>query len=604
MTTARCMCTTPCTHTRAPTRSPRRPRLAWLALACLLLVTTPGFAAIRIDIQGVEGELRSNVLAFLSVERYKDRGELDADTMTRLFNRIDGEVRSAVRPFGHYEPTIQSNFEPDGNDWRVTVRIEPGPVVRITAISIIIDGPGTDDPVFTPLREIPLLSEGMALNHGLYEQTKSELIRTAAGNGYLDVKLLQNQMLVDTAARTARIDLHLDTGPRYQFGAVSIDQTVIRPELMRRFLRFREGDPYNVTQLLRTQFALDDSLYFASVDVSPGTRDAATLTVPVTITATKSRRQFTLGAGYGTDTSVRGTIGWTDTRVNDRGHRVRVEVKASTVTQRLDARYDIPMGDPALEKFSFDAVSRADVLSDLDTTEFSLKPSVTQVRGRWQRVFSLAATHTQTDDGQTRRSSNLLVPGFVLASVPEGFLGEALFSRGFYGELIGSHSALGSDADFLRLLLQSERVFDFGAQYHLLLRAELGASLVQNFDDLPGIYRFFAGGDRSVRGFAYNSLSPEELVTLRDGTTELQNTGARHLAVGSIELARDLPRNLAIAGFFDIGNAFNRFGDPLEYSAGIGLRYRLPVVSIGLDVAQPLSRSGSPRLHLNISPKL
>ena len=42
----------------------------------------------------------------------------------------------------------------------------------------------------------------------------------------------------------------------------------------------------------------------------------------------------------------------------------------------------------------------------------------------------------------------------------------------------------------------------------------------------------------------------------------------------------------------------------MEYSAGVGLRYRLPVVSIGIDVAQPLSSSGSLRLHLNISPKL
>ena len=56
--------------------------------------------------------------------------------------------------------------------------------------------------------------------------------------------------------------------------------------------------------------------------------------------------------------------------------------------------------------------------------------------------------------------------------------------------------------------------------------------------------------------------------------------------------------------FFDVGNAFNRFGDPLEYSVGVGLRYRLPVVSLGLDMAQPLSTNDGPRLHLNISPKL
>ena len=54
----------------------------------------------------------------------------------------------------------------------------------------------------------------------------------------------------------------------------------------------------------------------------------------------------------------------------------------------------------------------------------------------------------------------------------------------------------------------------------------------------------------------------------------------------------------------DGGNAFNTFGDPLEYSVGVGLRYRLPFLSVGLDVAQSVSESGrSPRLHINFTPE-
>jgi outer membrane translocation and assembly module TamA len=71
-----------------------------------------------------------------------------------------------------------------------------------------------------------------------------------------------------------------------------------------------------------------------------------------------------------------------------------------------------------------------------------------------------------------------------------------------------------------------------------------------------------------------------------------------------VELVRDLPLNLAVATFVDAGNAFNKFGDKLEYAGGVGFRYRLPVVSLGVDVAKPLSTSGSWRLHLNITPKL
>ena len=288
----------------------------------------------------------------------------------------------------------------------------------------------------------------------------------------------------------------------------------------------------------------------------------------------------------------------------DRGHRLRFELKASQITRRVDARYDIPIGDPALERFSLEAVNKFEDQGDLDTNETSITPSITRVRGGWQWVSRVSATRTSTDDGLTKQFSNLLVPGITLASVPEGFLGESLFSRALYVELIGSQKTLGSDSDFLRLLVQSERQFNLSRKWHLLLRGELGASLVKNFDELPGIYRFFAGGDRSVRGFGYQSLSPEQPVLQRDGTTKITDVGGKHLVVASLEIVRDLPRNLAVATFIDAGNAFDHFGDKLEYAAGIGFRYRLPVVSLGVDVAKPLSTSGGWRLHLNITPKL
>jgi translocation and assembly module TamA len=85
--------------------------------------------------------------------------------------------------------------------------------------------------------------------------------------------------------------------------------------------------------------------------------------------------------------------------------------------------------------------------------------------------------------------------------------------------------------------------------------------------------------------------------------------GGRDLLTGTVEIERDLPRNFGVAAFFDGGNAMDRFSDPLAYSVGLGFRLRLPVVTVGLDVAQALRAPGynhlpGPRLHLNISPKL
>ena len=164
---------------------------------------------------------------------------------------------------------------------------------------------------------------------------------------------------------------------------------------------------------------------------------------------------------------------------------------------------------------------------------------------------------------------------------------------------------LGSNANFVRLDLRSERVLNITTLWHLLLRGEAGASAVGNFQDLPSTFRFYAGGDRSVRGFAYNELSPVE--TAPDGTQV--RVGGRALLTGTVELERDLPRSFGIAAFSDFGNAFNRWGDPLAVSVGVGFRWRLPVVTVGFDVAQAVRAPGfdprpGPRLHLNISPQL
>jgi translocation and assembly module TamA len=573
------------------------------ALLLLTVAALPAQAGIKVSVEGVQGELLRNVRLFLSVERYSDRVDIDQDMMQRLYDRIDGEVKDALHPFGYYEPTVAADFRAAGKDWQVAIEIEPGEPVRIRELRIEVTGAGSTDPVFDTLRNQNLLRIGGRLNHGDYEKIKGELELTALINGYLAERLAQTEMRTDATRHAASINLELDTGPRYRFGKIDIQQNAIRPELMDRYLRFREGDPYDDTAVRNTQYALEDSLFFSNVEVTvdPNERDPDQLTVPVHINADKSRPTFSIGGGYGTDTLIRGTLGWTDPRVNDRGHRFRVEIKASASTRQITSRYDVPIGDPALERMSLEYQNIYEDKGDLKTNTNTLRPSITRMLGsRWQTVTSVAATRT-TDDrlAGDRTTSNLLVPGIVFAAVPKGYLGEDLFTRPFYAELIGSHSALGSDSNFLRLLVQSERSFDLDVEHrwHLLLRGEAGASLVDNFSELPAIYRFFAGGDRSVRGFGYQKLSPKDA----DG----KNVGGRNLLVGSVEVVRDIPWNLSVATFFDAGNAFDKFKDPLEYSVGVGLRYRLPGVSLGLDFAKPLSQSHSSiRLHLNIAPQL
>lgn len=598
----------------------RRSFVAWMALLIAGLCSLRANADIHIDLNGVDGELRRNVLALLSLERYKDHDRLEPAAVRRLYNRVDDEVRTALKPFGYYDPKIQSSIEPPDKEhhWHVLISIDPGLPVLVDTVSVQVDGAGTADPVFTRITGAVPIRIGDRLSHAEYEKLKDSLEHAAATYGYLDARLLRNELQVEPDKHRAAIYLHLDTGVRYSFGETTIVQDTVKDKYVRRFLRYKEGDPYNALELLRTQFALDDSQYYSTVEVEAGERDRVQHTVPITIRANNSRIGYSVGAGYGTDTGFRGIASLTVPRLNSYGHRFRVQMQLSQIQQTFDARYDVPFGDPALEKFSLELNGQYALEgNNVTTNAIQLGPGITQTLGSWQRIINVNAVHTVTDDPIiVRQADNLIVPSIVFASVPEGYLGEALFTRGLYAQLIGSTTTLGARENFLRLDVQAERVIDLSRIWHLLLRGEAGVDSINNVENLPGIYRFFAGGDRSVRGFAYDDLSPVKLARApptAPGAPPLARApvkpGGRDLLTGTVEIERDLPHNFGVAAFVDGGNAMDHFSDPLAYSVGIGFRLRLPVVTVGLDIAQALRAPGfdglpGPRLHLNISPKL
>jgi translocation and assembly module TamA len=581
--------------------------LAWLPAAGAVDLFGNGDddAKIQVEFTGVEGPLLENVKALSSLHRLSTSEELDAEMVGRLAQRAPGEARTALRPFGYYAPKVETELKEADGAWKVRVAIEPGSPVMLVEQQFEITGPGREEKFLRKALARSQLKTGERLSHLAYDQLKSDLLRTALGNGYLDAGFTRTELLVDPAARTARAHVTLDTGERYRFGPTTIEQSSLREGLVRRYLRYREGDWYNAEALLRTQFALDDSQYFSLVEVLPEERDRRNKIAPVRITSESNRRHlYTIAAGYGTDTGVRGTLGWEDRRFNRAGHRVRAQIRASDIESSVGVAYIIPWTDPALEKLSFELRGFDEQHGDVETSGGTFKVGLTQVRGSWQRVLSVTVDETEdrvttVSGGSTlvdRNRSTLLVPGITYARLPPNFLGVNAVPRGFQVEVLASTEAFGSDTNFTRVVVSDERRFRIAGKWALQLRGEIGASAVGDFQELPADYRFFAGGDRSVRGYGYEELSPVDA----DGN----KIGGRHLITGSVELQRNLPKNLVGAVFMDAGNAINKFGDPLEYSVGIGLRYRLPFLSIGLDVAQSISETDrGPRLHINFTPE-
>lgn len=566
-------------------------------LATAVLLPLQALAKIEVAIPNVSEAIQTNVRAFLSLTRYADRDDVTDEVMSRLQRRIVAETRQALEPLGYYEPDVAYDVQKDGELWKVTIRIEPGRPVRLSDVNVNVTGAGAQDRVIRELLEAEEIKPGLRLNHGTYERVKGSLVRVAKNEGYLDAKLTKHDLVIDRAARRANVDLEADTGERYSFGKIEIAQDVITDEAMRRLLRMQPGDPYTLDTLLRTQYVLDDTQYFSVVDIESGEPDREARTVPITVSAEPSRKhRYAASVGYGTDTKVRGKFTWDNRRVNQDGHKFKLELLGSSIVTDLTGRYVVPVMDIALEKLEFTGTLRDEELGDTESKRAEVGAGLTQVIGRWQRVLQVRLSNEQTTEADDTSSTNFyLVPSVTYSTLPSYITGGRKRPYFFSAELRGSPETLGSDASFLQLRLKGERVFDLGELWHLHLRSEMGISRIAATSELPASQRFFAGGEGSVRGFALNELSPRD--------DQGRTIGGRNLATGTMEIVRDLPRNFGVAAFYDTGNAFDNFSDPqLQYAAGMGVRYSIAVASFGVDVAQALSESGrSPRFHLYIA---
>ena len=114
---------------------------------------------------------------------------------------------------------------------------------------------------------------------------------------------------------------------------------------------------------------------------------------------------------------------------------------------------------------------------------------------------------------------------------------------------------------------------------------------------MPASLRFFAGGDQSIRGFGYQTISPV------DASGKL--TGARYLTTGSLEYDHPVAEKWRLATFVDAGTATNDYLDPIKVGTGLGIRWISPLGPIRFDLAFGVSEVQIPwRLHFGLGAEL
>lgn len=556
----------------------------------------------KVQLNGVRGELRDNVMAHLSL----DNAPCEAPSwrLRRLMRKADAEVREALEAFGYYNSVIGiERAAAEGGCWLVVIDIDAGAAVQLRSVDVSIEGDAVFDPAFQRLQRRPPLRSGAQLDHALYERYKKAFGDLARQRGYFGSSFIESRIDIHAGQDLADVTLHWDSGPRYRFGPVTFDQEVVRSDLVERFVDFEPGDPYDGSRVAGLYDALLGTGYFASVELRSEPTPPPDNEVPVAVAMTPAKRHvYTLGGGYSTDKGPKLRAGYTDRRVNDAGHQLEAQTEISEVDSTLGVSYRLPRRDPRVEWLHLDAGYRHEntKAKRADTYKLGIKEFRRRPAGWIETRFIDLSIEDFTIAGDHQREL-LLIPGLSWTHTFPGSLSVTRPDSGHRLSLTvsGTSEWLGSDSEFLQAEVYAKFITPLWRGGRLLLRGEAGGTVKDQLRSLPASVRYFAGGDNSVRGYDYQSLGPTD--------SRGKVVGGSYKLIGSMEVDQRVRGNWSLAAFVDVGNAFDKpSAVTMKTGVGAGIRWYSPLGPIRLDVGVPLDSDApdSWRLHITLGPDL
>ncbi|MFL6611671.1 MAG: autotransporter assembly complex protein TamA [Pseudomonas sp.] len=562
-----------------------------LSLSCVALAQSE----LDVRVKPSNDELKANVEGYIG-----GVGDRDEEALLRFSRGAEEQARKAAQALGYYQPQIDSEVT-TGKTPRLILSIDPGEPVHLRNVKIRIEGPAASLKGFR-IPDNASLKPGAVLNHGRYEDAKRTILNQASRYGFFSGRFVSQTLRVDPQAGIADIELIYDSGPRYALGPVSFEgDTPFDEDLLRRMVPFKAGAPYDSELIAELNQALQSSGYFEGVRVDAAPTAATDNIIPVAVKLdTRKPRTMGLGLGFSTDVGPRAKANWTRHWVNPQGHSYGWEAEVSAPRQNIGLWYDVPLDPPLTDKLRYAGGYQYEELAGTDTLSKLLTVGPewhSKLPSGWQRVVSLKWQREEYRLGDDSGLSTLLMPGVSYSYLRSDNRIDPHHGYRLQFDTKVAKEGLGSDNNLLygtAMVKGLTTVFD---KHRFLARAQIGGSATNGYKSIPPSLRFFAGGDQSVRGYDYQSLSPEN--------SEGDRIGGRYMVAGSLEYQYSVAEKWRVATFVDQGNSFNSLDLPsLKTGVGIGVRWVSPVGPIRLDLAHALDDEGGIRLHFSMGPEL
>jgi len=533
-----------------------------------------------------------------------DRIEYDKELLRKFYGERGYADFSVISSVAQIKPSKDSFF--------ISFLVEEGIKYKVGKVEIVNNIPKFDSDI---LKKSILIKEGQTYNSDLIQKTVDNMIELMAEKSYAfaDIEPILRR---DTDNKIINIDFTIHETAKFYINQIKISgNTHTIDEVIRRELRLREGDPFNIARVNRSRQRIQNLGFFEKVEINTkrvGNSDKIDLEIEV-----KEKKTGDLNAGVGYSTIDRFSInaGIREINLFGTGRKFSINVQKSFARLSSSLSYTKPyfLGYPleaGFDVFKEAQAKRNSLAYDQDSKGFNLLAgySIGEYTTHSLRyIFSdQTIENVNPNASYTIRNlqGNFLTSGVghsISYDKRDNFIDP---KNGYYISLDQEYNGIGGDIKTIKNEGRAGYYLPILSSNDFILKFSLRGGVIKGIGQAVRSNNAYFLGGNNFRGFEFAGLGP------RTRNAENQAiggdiVGGRIFYVNTVELRfpLGLPRELGIYGvlFSDTGlvkgvdkrmikNQDVIDSGSLRSSYGVSIVWSSPMGPIRLDFSKILKK--------------
>ncbi|URJ25174.1 autotransporter assembly complex protein TamA [Candidatus Blochmannia ocreatus (nom. nud.)] len=556
----------------------------------------------QLRVEGLNSTLYYNVCKKLS--------EIDTPIKyvdEKLKKELENLVRLSLRPLGYYSPSVSFvllkslHQEPE----TLIIKIQPNMPIIITDVNISIYGAGKQDVDYQKIIKDSQFFVGKILNHDDYEQLKNKIYNLALFKGYFDANFQHSQLIVIPSHYKSIWNINFYSGPRYFFEDIQFQGNQIKEKYLRKISNIIPGNYYSAASIMELNRRLSSTNWFESISISSDEQHLQKKKIILSILLDPSLKNiFETGFGYTIDTGLRAKIIWKKPWINSFGHSLETNFSLSAVEQVLDLNYKIPIFCDPLEQYYL--LQSGIVHMGLNNAPSSIINAniarYWKFSNHWNSSVNIHWYFNNCFEDGKMNKKILIYPGVNIYRIRKRGGANPYWGDSQYYAMHISHNFWKSRINFIAIQAKNVWVRTVLDKHCFLIKWNLAWINTKDFLFTAAVLRLFSNTDYGIRGYKYRSL-----YSYKNDVRCIEENIIK-LIIATMEYQFHILKQCWGVVFLDAGEIANSIKRKY-FNAGIGcgIRWKLPVGPIKLDIATPLLHNREEKkidyqfLHLYIS---